>query len=695
MQKQKGMATILIVMLVGISLAAAAMGVIHSSRSSQEKQLAVHAMTHSQSGAWSGVEAFRQYLNVLDAAQLDALGDTVNINLGSAYGAIVANNISVATVAANRRVTADIVNTHATAKSTSAIQVVYEVTLGGGASTPASFDGHLNFYDDLLIEGNVNITNGLGNGSGNPSDSTDLGAQTISVQGNITVSNILLQNVRVLNSTGDIFLDSAVTLDQVYANGDVTLDRSAEVARVYSRGSVNIAGGGAEADFIYANGDISINSSGSGDFVVEEANTLANVFVRKIGGSTIGKILAGNNVVIGEGREFSKRIDSIHNKGDITFVNARRFGSVGEIKGEGDMQCDALSASDLNGPGTYSINGTGDSNTCNNLITTGAANSVPLMAEVQPFTLDAVIIDVWQLKGDANYIIEYDPINNRTLVTVNQVNGLNDATYILGSVNSRGSYLCEALDGSGNCTNTNPRPLCLGHHANNSCFDFLSYNALTQSANWELDGTATAPGVYWVDGNLIVGSGTNTTTMLVTGNLTTSGLLRQYAANIGSKADICDIAGVNIERHDPSMKLNYVEWFRGQYPTNLCGSDGSAYSPISTGNIAFAVGGYPSGDGTGRYKGGNLVIETNNEIFGALLAGNYLETNGNTDVNGYVTASGLGEERSGIENLIGASTNININSDVPDYNPADIPNMGSNSGTPVQQEVKILWSRYL
>ena len=149
--------------------------------------------------------------------------------------------------------------------------------------------------------------------------------------------------------------------------------------------------------------------------------------------------------------------------------------------------------------------------------------------------------------GKLDQIVEYDVINNQTLVTVNNVNGLNNATYILGSVNSRGSYLCEALDGSGNCINTNAKPLCLGHHANNQCFEFISYNALTQSANWELDGTATAPGVFWVDGNLIVGSGTNTSTILVTGNLTTSGLLRQYAVNFGAKEDICEVSRVALD----------------------------------------------------------------------------------------------------------------------------------------------------
>ena len=70
---QRGITTILTMLLVGLGLTATTMGVMHSVKSTQQKQLAVHAATHSQAGAWVGVEIFRRYLNSIDEATLKAV----------------------------------------------------------------------------------------------------------------------------------------------------------------------------------------------------------------------------------------------------------------------------------------------------------------------------------------------------------------------------------------------------------------------------------------------------------------------------------------------------------------------------------------------------------------------------------------------------------------------------------------------
>ena len=59
---QQGFATILIVLLVGLAVAASALGTAYYINTSQRTLVASHALTNAQSGAWTGVEVFRKYL---------------------------------------------------------------------------------------------------------------------------------------------------------------------------------------------------------------------------------------------------------------------------------------------------------------------------------------------------------------------------------------------------------------------------------------------------------------------------------------------------------------------------------------------------------------------------------------------------------------------------------------------------------
>lgn len=82
--RQRGMATLMIILLAGLALTVTALGVTHAVRSAQDKQVTVHAATHAQAGAWTGVEVFRQYLKSINQASLEALaaGQAVSISLG-------------------------------------------------------------------------------------------------------------------------------------------------------------------------------------------------------------------------------------------------------------------------------------------------------------------------------------------------------------------------------------------------------------------------------------------------------------------------------------------------------------------------------------------------------------------------------------------------------------------------------------
>lgn len=73
LSSQKGIATILTVMLVGIVLVVTILGTSYYIRAKQQAGVANHAVTNAQSGAWIGVELLRKYFESLNKTQLDSL----------------------------------------------------------------------------------------------------------------------------------------------------------------------------------------------------------------------------------------------------------------------------------------------------------------------------------------------------------------------------------------------------------------------------------------------------------------------------------------------------------------------------------------------------------------------------------------------------------------------------------------------
>ena len=79
---QRGFATILIVLLIGLAIGGSALGTAYYLNTSQKSLVSSHALTNAQSGAWTGVEIFRKYLNGLDASGIQALnGQNLTLNI--------------------------------------------------------------------------------------------------------------------------------------------------------------------------------------------------------------------------------------------------------------------------------------------------------------------------------------------------------------------------------------------------------------------------------------------------------------------------------------------------------------------------------------------------------------------------------------------------------------------------------------
>lgn len=317
-----------------------------------------------------------------------------------------------------------------------------------------------------------------------------------------------------------------------------------------------------------------------------------------------------------------------------------------------------------------------------------SAVAVTLMEELQPFSMVRPTVDAWAVRNQANYIFEYDSGDIR--VTVSNVNDIADGTYYLGSYPYEGGrdhlqYLCDAVDGAGNCTAPSSRThtICQGHSTSNACFSYDN-----SAKTWTVDGKNIAPGVVWFDGNLNISNGTYYNSFFVTGDITTAGAMKTYGVNYADYDVICN----------NNFPVSPTSDFADLYPTNLCDTASSELVYSALGNVVLLAGGNDPDTG-GVYKGGNITLGASNELFGTVLAGNYFDTMGDTTVHGYVTAAANTSIGSG-SNDLGGKTTIDLTNLPPNYRPDEVP-LFDNAGTcssscmTASAKAEVLWSRYL
>ena len=161
---QRGIATVLILLLVGLSLSAAVFGTAHYIRSQQQQDVAAHAQTQAQMKAWTGAELVRQYLQQLqDSGQLAALyakappfdltlsGDGVT---NAVLARITASDSTAKTVTA--RITG-VTAPDSSAEARAVVEVVYAVGAGSGTA-PGQCGTPIR--SSTVLRGDVSITGG-------------------------------------------------------------------------------------------------------------------------------------------------------------------------------------------------------------------------------------------------------------------------------------------------------------------------------------------------------------------------------------------------------------------------------------------------------------------------------------------------------------------------------------------------------
>lgn len=651
---QQGFATVLIVLLVGLAVAASALGTAYYINMSQKSLISSHALTNAQSGTWTGVEIFRKYLEVLGEDDILPLTDQgLELNVKDGRKLKVNSIISIKKGGANPKqyqVTADIQNISDKSEASSTIQAVYDISFNANSSSTGSsgstmtFSNAMNFYGGLTATGNIDLTN-----AGQKA--------IINVEGNVNQTSsgggVTLTGVKRLNSTGSVELGSSTKVEEVYSNKYIIISGSAAVTKTASA-----------LQYIKMN-----SSSSQGDFYAGNSNKLISNDIRK------------EDVYVNI--ENSGRVNSINTLNNINIVNGGS--NLGTAIASGNIKC----------PGTWWTNYTlmkalSFDSSCSTSKRSGLDGITPLNAievtEISTSTKPIVNALSSQYKGSAEYIFYYDSIDKTEKVDVRDSFSSSTPTYITYQLDKKNGFLCKTLNANKQCSTP---VIKLAPKLKSQGTDFIQYDqskklwTVTESnPNWSNGASVTpslVPSVVLFNGDLNLSLGRFTNTFLATGNITYGGSVTLYAPNYAGDAKVCQLDSV----------------YRVQ--SNLCSSGKLTNLPVA--NTALLAGSCTDDSSVmtcqGSYNGGTITIGQSANVYGNIIAGNILNTGGSTTIYGSVLAAALGNARSG--SSLQGSTTIDLTGLTDNQLTITVPNGEDEQaeGETTTQTVKIKWARYV
>lgn len=725
---QKGFASILIVLLVGLALASSVLGTAYYLKNSQKSLVASHALTNAQSGAWTGVEVFRKYLNDLDGVNILALsGRTILLNVQGGRELEV-NQIETSQISVSPekyQVLARIQNISDASEASSTIETVYEITIDSGSSQqPNGKIAGINLYGDVTVNGKVHIDGGE--------------KALINIQGNFSTTGNGFTGVDTLSVTGNVDLrGGGEKIKTIISNGNVYLGSGSEVEYVYAKGTVTIESGKEEGE-IYADQDIIINNGS-----VKLANTLKNI---TFAGASAGSLIAGDDITISNGS-----VEMALAKGSINIGRKSPWwdgyeGSASKLGIVKSLKNIIFFTNSVNNIGSLTANGDININqnlgnlgviaTAKNLIcvskdiknftslryatssncpepngaTVFKTSNVALVQESEiPVTGSTKIvpitektgIDAYNYKSQANYVFSQE--NNGAIIKVTLQNientELNGKTFYLGTFPysySDWGYLCKDIidkvcqsspvakitqNSSGNGDNTKQIT-----YSNNKWDINVSFKRNSSNSDIPYQPDLT-PGIMFFEGDLDIREGSFINTFIATKNIKFTGAgSTVYAPNYVEKELICDRRFFPKENLTPNI---YIK------PANLCQA-----TALDIGNIALLAGSYlrsVNSDGTltktSIYQGGNITLATA-YIYGNIMAGNRYYVNNTGHVFGSITAENLLNPNSTNEPSKLFDTTVDLTK-VDTSSNSNNGNTEPTDGSNDRDRAKIRWSRYI
>ena len=667
--QQRGMATILIIMLMGLALTVTASGVMYSVRTSQEQQVTVHAATHSQAGVWAAAEAVRSYLETLDVGAVKGLerASTLSFYINTNKVTAKLSPLLINDTTPNH-LYAEINYTDTAAKASSTLEVVYSFIATTKDTGPSN---HIaSFGGDTTISGGVNIDVDPGK------------TYNIVVDGNLKLGGGLTgkgSGINSIESTKSIEISGGATgsfLEKIHANCDIKLTGSATIASAIYAGRNICLGNNSTPPAGKSNLEVKANGS------VDSSNShpwghilaLAGVTEKNICTATSYSSLCNpstKGVTLSNG---SSKAEKITTHGSVE-INT----STNSIEILADNAKPIPDNNNLNITSNHFPTGKvrqqcTPKEKCDGITSEISAPFLTPISPVPEVIITKQTLNVEDLEVYANYIFEYDG-SKEYLVHVKNIGDrssgvkIEDGRYRLTNTEPIKNLLCSEVTPK-SCFG----PIAIGNGTGDT--NAISYTYPTWTVTKEL-----TPGFIIFKGNLKINSGTNlANTLAATGNIETTGSTKLYSLNyagydgtrlqdgktiIYAPKDSDNNQGMGVCKH-PSF--NY-------YPTNLCDINSEKFN-------------FQAIDSYGNYgllASGNIIVS--HEIFGSVKAGGAVTTGGTPIVHGFV--SGLGTSGHSLKNFT-----IKLNSFPTGYDPGSAGNSNGGGGSSELKAI-ILWSRYL
>lgn len=658
---QSGFATVLVVLLVGLAVAASALGTAYYINTSQRTLVSSHALTNAQSGAWSGVEIFRKYLLSREETDLTKLnGQNLVLNVQGGKELKINNITSTQTSTAPNiyRVTAKVQNISDNSAASSTIQVVYEISFtndnpnnNGNSGNVTTFPSAMNFYGDLDANGGITISNAGDRAVVNVAGSFSTGSG--------------LTGIKELKVMGDVNISGGgiTGLENIYSNGNVTLDASGTANLVSAKGQVKTSGG-VSAKNIYADGDVIYDSSGNSNSIdskgsitvsrnatVNQATAGVNILLSN---GTINNLLANANII----NETEKKVLSAKSGGTFTCAktNWSDFTSIAAVKFE-------------NCP----------TNTKMTTLAAGTQVAFPTGALATVSMTQKPLINALSYESQANYVFSVNA-QNQIMVYVRSVNGVTEGSYHLAKKkidsNQAWGYLCKTVDSNNFCTSD-----VVANFGSQKTYvnEIITYsNGIWTLNDNQQNMNSLAGGILFFKGSVNLSQGKYVNTFISTGNIAYGESITLTAPNFTDASQTCGSTYYSI-------------------PSNLCSST-TALSYASLGNIALLAGSCMDSSTpdtcSATYVGGDISFGQSATVYGNIIAGNKITTSGNTNVKGSMLAAALGQNSG---STFGGGTTIDMNGLGEDKTTITVPSNeeDDNQSESTTERVKIKWARYI
>ncbi len=680
-RRQRGVATVMMALLVGTAAMASTFAVVQQVRTSQDQSMTVHAQTQAQMNAWAGAEMVRQYLQGLTNAQRATLlasvqASSANTTLSFSSDMGVSAVLLPASTSSNflARVTGITAAANPKAKTTATLELNYAVATSTSALSSLS----------TAFKAGMGTTLG-----GTITIQTATASQGVfNVAGDLLSGGYSITGANTINATGTINLGSNSSFQVLNSNCDVVISGTTQSVTINARRHVCGSGTAKVTGVATANGSISMGAAGNG--------TLAAIGDTRFTDSCSASGFAGSATLAATcaAPTYGPGVDLGSGSGSATTVKSRQSvyvgsGTIGSLAAALDLVLKNWNPT-VNGSvgGQVVRNGYNYQGT----VTTGGAS--PSITPVQAVSIQAdTPFNANDYRAYANYAFYVSGSDLK--VDIKNVNGVGDGSYFIGTT-GRASAMRYACSFSGDNCNLGNKTLDLCTNTTNT--QCLSYSA----GKWTLATDTTAgmlAGVAWFGGSLLASTGTYYNTFITSANITTGGTHTVYAPNYAGYS-----GKVGATTYAPSdICTTSAGTAIANYPSNFCNLATASFDPSASGGLgsyAYMAGSYSGASyAASNYVGGNVALG-GASVNGYVLAGNAFSSGGVSTIRGYISSQGSGVAAAGQSSKnasLGANTTIDMRS-----LPATLAAGGaggssasagsSSAGAAV---VSILYSRYL